>query len=243
MAQEKIKESNAEPDIYSEVEEHLAEINLHLKEVCDIVKRETSRLRKEKEAFESLAKKLEHVHFSNTLKLNIGGQLFTTSLETMKKDPGSMFHAMFSERFDTKPAEDGSYFIDRDATHFRVILQYLRTGELVVPDDKIIRKELLTEAEFYQIQGMIDELRSHPFEESNILSSAQRNTLIDWLKRSLTRASDNYVLIYRASRDGWAASSFHQRCDLKGPTITVAQCGNYIFGGYTEAQWECKYHY
>jgi len=238
MAQEKIKESNAEPDIYSEVEEHLAEINLHLKEVCDIVKRETSRLRKEKEAFGSLAKKLEHVHFSNTLKLNIGGQLFTTSLETMKKDPGSMFHAMFSERFDTKPAEDGSYFIDRDATHFRVILQYLRTGELVVPDDKIIRKELLTEAEFYQIQGMIDELRSHPFEESNILSSAQRNTLIDWLKRSLTRASDNYVLIYRASRDGWAASSFHQRCDLKGPTITVAQCGNYIFGGYTEAQWE-----
>ncbi|KAK2569435.1 BTB/POZ domain-containing protein KCTD21 [Acropora cervicornis] len=182
MAQEKIKESNAEPDIYSEVEEHLAKINLHLKEVCDIVKRETSRLRKEKEAFGSLAKKLEHVHFSNTLKLNIGGQLFTTSLETMKKDPGSMFHAMFSERFDTKPAEDGSYFIDRDATHFRVILQYLRTGELVVPDDKIIRKELLTEAEFYQIQGMIDELRSHPFEESNILSSAQRNTLIDWLK-------------------------------------------------------------
>ena len=56
----------------------------------DILNRETSRVRKEKEAFDDVAKKLEHVHFSKTLKLNIGGQLFTTSLETMKKDPGSM---------------------------------------------------------------------------------------------------------------------------------------------------------
>ena len=242
MARVKINESNEELDIDSEVEAHLAELNRHLKEVCGIFKRETSRLRMEKEAFESLAKRLEHVHFSDTLKLNIGGHLFTTSLETMKKNPGSMFHAMFSGRFDAKPAEDGSYFTDRDGTHFRFILQYIRTGEVVFPDDKVIRKELLTEAEFYQIQGMIDELRGHPFEESNILSSAQRHTLIDWLKGSLTSPRHDYVLIYRASRDGWTASSFHQRCDLKGSTVTVARCGNYIFGGYTEAQWECKYY-
>ena len=38
---------------------------------------------------------------------------------------GSMLHAMFSGRFDSKPAEDGSYFIDRDGTHFRYILNYL----------------------------------------------------------------------------------------------------------------------
>ena len=241
MAQEKIKEPNEELVIDVEDEEDLAEINDHIKEVFRLLKRKTSRLRKEKEAFASVAKKLEHVHFSKTLKLNIGGQLFTTSLETMKNDAGSMFHAMFSGRFDTKPAEDGSYFIDRDGTHFRYILNYLRTAQLVVPEDKIVRKELLSEAEFYQVEGIIDILRSHPFEESNILSRAQRHTLIDWLKSSLTSASHNYVLIYRASRDGWAASSFHQRCDLKGPTVTVARSGNYIFGGYTQAQWECKY--
>ena len=159
----------------------------------------------------------------------------------MKNDAGSMFHAMFSGRFDTKPAEDGSYFIDRDETHFRYILNYLLTAQLVVPEDKIVRKESLNEAEFYQVEGIIDILRSHPFEESNILSRAQRHTLIDWLKGSLTSASHNYVLIHRASRDGWAASSFHQRCDLKGPTVTVARSGNHSFGGYTQAQWECKY--
>lgn len=238
MAEETSTKFNEELDNDSEVEEDLAEVNHHINEVFDILKRKTTRLRMEKEAFASMAKKLKHVHFSKTLKLNIGGQLFTTSLETMKKDPGSMFHAMFSERFDTKPAEDGSYFIDRDGTHFRYILNYLRTAQLVVPEDKIVRKELLNEAEFYQVQGIINQLRSHPFEESKILSRAQRHTLIDWLKGSLTSASHNYVLIYRASRDGWAAYNFHQRCDLKGPTVTVARCGNYIFGGYTEAQWE-----
>ena len=45
---------------------------------------------------------------------------------------GSMLHAMFSGRLDTKPGKDGSYFIDRGGTHFGYILNYLRTGELIV---------------------------------------------------------------------------------------------------------------
>ena len=49
-----------------------------------------------------------------------------------------MLHAMLSGRFDTKSGEDGSYFIDRDGTHIRFILNYLRTGELIVPNDEII---------------------------------------------------------------------------------------------------------
>ena len=151
-----------------------------------------------------------------------------------------MLHAMFSGRFDSKPAEDGSYFIDRDGTHFRYILNYLRTGQLVVPEDKIIRRELLTEAEFYQIQGIIDEMKACPFEGSTILSTEQRQTLMGWLKGTLTSASHNYALVYRASRDGWAAANFHSCCDRKGPTVTVVKSGNYIFGGYTEQHWECK---
>ena len=149
-----------------------------------------------------------------------------------------MLHAMFSGRFDTKPGEDGSYFIDRDGTHFRYILNYLRTGQLVVPEDKIVRKELLTEAEFYQIEGIINELRARPFKDSVILSSDQQQTLIKWLKETLTSASHNYVLLYRASRNGWAAANFHSCCDNKGPTVTVVRCGNSIFGGYAEQPWE-----
>ena len=59
--------------------------------------------------------------------------------------------------------------------------------------------------------------------------------MINWLKE--TRDLTNTILLYRASRDGWAASKFHSCCDNKGPTVTVVKGGNYIFGGYEE-RWE-----
>ena len=147
---------------------------------------------------------------------------------------------MFSGRFDTKPSEDGSYFIDRDGTHFRYILNYLRTGKLIVPKDEIVREELLVEAEFYQVEGIIKALTARPFKDSVILSSDQRQTLVVWLSesRALRNASDK--LLYRASRNGWAACNFHACCDNKGPTVTVVKSGNYIFGGYTDKNWDGK---
>ena len=147
---------------------------------------------------------------------------------------------MFSGRFDTKPSEDGSYFIDRDGTHFRYILNYLRTGQLIVPEDKLFRRELLAEAEFYQVEGITNELQAKPFKNSVILSSDQRQTLMNWLKETQTfvNTSDNFGLIYRASRNGWGAADFHSCCNYKGPTVTVIKSGKYIFGGYTEQQWE-----
>ena len=135
-----------------------------MKKAHELMKEQALDLRKEKEAFESVAKKLDYVHFASTIKLNVGGQYFTTSVQTLTKDKGSMLHAMFSGRFDTKPGEDGSYFIDRDGTHFRYILNYL-----LIPDDKLFRKEILEEAAFYQIRGIVNQLHPPPFLGSKIL--------------------------------------------------------------------------
>ena len=66
----------------------LEEVNKHVKDVFDILNRETSRARKEMEALDEAAKKLEHVHFSEMVKLNVGGHFFSTSLATLNKDPG-----------------------------------------------------------------------------------------------------------------------------------------------------------
>ena len=225
-------------------DEPFASANNLIKEACEILKGEAKRVHKEKEAFDSVAKKLKHVHFAKTIKLNVGGQYFTTSLETLTKDSGSMLHAMFSRKFNTKPAEDGSYFIDRDGTHFQYILNYLRTGQLVLPEDKIVCKELLIEAEFYQIQGILAELtpkpKPKPFDESVILSEEQQQKLVTWLGDSPQSMESTCSLLYRASRDGWAASNFHERCDNKGPTVTVVLSGTNIFGGFTEQSWTGK---
>ena len=48
----------------------------------------------------------------------------------------------------------------------------------------------------------------------------------------------NSDLLYRATADGFEAKSFHAKCDGKANTITIIKTnGNYVFGGYTAAEW------
>ena len=54
-------------------------------------------------------------------------------------------------------------------------------------------------------------------------------------------ASSRFVRCWHAKTDGWAASTFHSNCDGKGPTVTIVQVGNYIFGGYVDKSWEGEY--
>ena len=218
----------------------------HFKEACEIFQREATRVREEQQSIDAMSKKLDQVHFSSTVKLNVGGQHFTTSVQTLTKDPNSMLAAMFSGRFDMKPSEDGSFFIDRDGTHFRFILNFLRTGKLTLPEGATCTKELEEEAEFYQIQGLIDALRSakltvkvgtpdEPFRESTILTNVEhRKILKGWLPKAMV---GEWRLLFRALRDGFAASAFHTKCDNKGPTVTVVKSGANIFGGFTEKPW------
>ena len=94
------------------------------------------------------------------IKLDIGGHIYATSVLTLTKDPQSMLATMFSGKHSVKKEEDGSYFIDRDGTHFRYILNYLRDGgfkEGLLPGD--ILMELQTEAEYYQLSGLVALLR------------------------------------------------------------------------------------
>ncbi len=51
--------------------------------------------------------------------------------------------------------------------------------------------------------------------------------------------SKDCVLLYRATRDGFEASSFHSKCDDKAKTITIIKTkDNYVFGGYTAVTWD-----
>ena len=80
--------STSEKEINPHSKKALEEVNKHVNDVFDILNRETSRARKEMEALDEAAKKLEHVHFSEMVKLNVGGHFFSTSLATLNKDPG-----------------------------------------------------------------------------------------------------------------------------------------------------------
>ena len=42
---------------------------------------------------------------------------------------------------------------------------------------------------------------------------------------------------YKASVNGWSSSTFHSRCDSKGPTLVIIKSGSYVFGGFASQSW------
>ena len=103
-----------------------------IREACEVLQREATRLRQQK-AIDAMSEKIEHFHLLSIVNLHVGGRRFTTSLQTLTKDPDSMLAAMFSGKLEVTPLEDGAFFIDRDGKHLRFILNYLRTGKLTLP--------------------------------------------------------------------------------------------------------------
>lgn len=63
--------------------------------------------------------------------------------------------------------------------------------------------------------------------DSTIISSDEVEHLKKWIGKDFKTE-----LLYRASKDGWSASDFHNKCDNKGPTIVICK-SNYdkVFGG------------
>jgi hypothetical protein len=96
-----------------------------LKELMDQVtvlqKEMNAKSKKEEEFIHNLQKQ-----GSSTIDLNVGGQLFSTSLTTLLSEPNSILAAMFSGRFETPKDNNGCVFLDRDPTYFRDILNWLR---------------------------------------------------------------------------------------------------------------------
>ena len=53
-----------------------------------------------------------------------------------------------------------------------------------------------------------------------------------------------WKLQYRATRDGFSAQNFHNKCDGIANTLTVIKSSNEnIFGGFTEKAWDSSCHY
>jgi len=117
----------------------------------------------------------------------------------------------------------------------RYVLNYLRNDELFCPGDKMFRKELLAEARFYQLQGMIASLTPPSLESVILTNENDKSMVISWLPSGST-----FSLLFRASSNGHSPESFHRHCDNKGRTLVVVRSNACIFGGFTTKPWTSR---
>lgn len=92
---------------------------------------------------------------SNLIELNVGGQSFVTSRSSLTSMSNTFFRALVEHS-----GTQGKHFIDRDPTHFRHILNFLR-GSPSFPESESHLSELCAEADFYNIPELKLQAESH----------------------------------------------------------------------------------
>ncbi|XP_053313131.1 BTB/POZ domain-containing adapter for CUL3-mediated RhoA degradation protein 2 [Spea bombifrons] len=89
------------------------------------------------------------------VRLNVGGSLYYTTVQVLTRHD-TMLKAMFSGRMEVLTDKEGWILIDRCGKHFGTILNYLRDDAIALPKNRHEIKELMAEAKYYLIQGLVD---------------------------------------------------------------------------------------
>ncbi|XP_004708996.1 BTB/POZ domain-containing protein KCTD14 [Echinops telfairi] len=98
------------------------------------------------------------VTLSPVVVLNVGGELYTTTVGTLRRHPDSKLAEMFSSAAKVCMDSEGRFFIDRPGTYFGPILDFLRSGQL--PTQSLL--EVYREAQFYEIKPLVKLLEDTP---------------------------------------------------------------------------------
>lgn len=96
------------------------------------------------------------------LQLNVGGQYFSTTRETLSAAGHSFFSGLISGSFGILRDSKGCVFIDRDPKLFRYVLNFLRsqcTSLAVETDSRAKLRAILIEAEFFQVSPLIEHIQ------------------------------------------------------------------------------------
>jgi hypothetical protein len=146
----------------------------------------TRTAQEESGAWEAEKARLSHIQeFKSLVMLDVGGCRFTTSLTTLQRFPDTMIGAMFSGRH-ALPTAGEYFFIDRDGTHFRHILNFLRQPEgfkVDLPEGPL--DELKRECKYY---GLLDEMFPWtPAEPITVTNTLNQPVLVTQRKRAVVR--------------------------------------------------------
>ncbi|CAL2033876.1 unnamed protein product [Caenorhabditis brenneri] len=95
------------------------------------------------------------IQATKLFRVDVSGTVFQTTDDTLKNFNGTLKDIL--ENPDSYKLQRQEYvFIDRDPTHFRTILNFMRDGHVALPDSSIEIQEILEEAKYYQLEGLVE---------------------------------------------------------------------------------------
>ena len=162
-------------------------------------------------------------------------------VNTNKPDNTNCFSVLDYEVFSIENYKD---YICDTCKHPDIIWEYIETKDISEEslnqfDDDI---ELLNDLDAIHCDDSDIRLKisrcclKNPSEflpDTQIINQQYDAKLREWIGNDY-----QWRLIYRASEHGYTASSFHECCNDKGPTlIVIKSSGGWIFGGYTTQSW------
>lgn len=95
--------------------------------------------------------------------LNVGGQLFETTVGVLVRDPYSILAGLCRKEPVITPDSNGVFYIDRDWWLFRHILAFLRSN--ILPNELETLKELYVEASFYRMESLQRAIEDLPLDQ------------------------------------------------------------------------------
>jgi hypothetical protein len=120
--------------------------------------------------------------------------------------------------------------------------------KIVKPSGQLSKERYMEAIEFVSLPKAFKDrkdpqfkYRFRIFHGSTVLDNIQSLQINEWIGLKKTQ---EWKLIYKATKDGFAANNFHQKCDGKTHTVTVIKSANgNIFGNYTPCAWSTNGSY
>eukprot|EP01129_Flabellula_baltica_P012318 TRINITY_DN5545_c0_g1_i1.p1 TRINITY_DN5545_c0_g1~~TRINITY_DN5545_c0_g1_i1.p1 ORF type:complete len:223 (-),score=64.37 TRINITY_DN5545_c0_g1_i1:409-1077(-) len=97
---------------------------------------------------------------NRTVTLNVRGHRFTTKIHTIVNGaPDSLLSMLFAEEFGVELDENNEVYIDREGRYFHFIMEFIRDGFVLMPNDRDIHLKVAREAKFYGLENMLKILK------------------------------------------------------------------------------------
>ncbi|KAF8571438.1 hypothetical protein P879_02457 [Paragonimus westermani] len=188
--------------------------------------------------------------FTAPVHVDVGGVLYTSSLETLTKYPNSRLGRMFSGVIpivlDTMKQH---YFIDRDGALFRHVLNFLRTGQLHLDVQYEELDQLIQEAQHYELNEMLVALKELCEKRTHLHSTVNQKRPY-WITPPILQVSSKRrrrgsVVSEGTNSEAHTCNSNHPITSPSTSEVNLGQNGsfpsNFVSTNYSQSDLACAH--